>query len=133
MCERLPTFNEWGKRMKKFLGNDISIKDKAIYSELSTLKGLILDVVSISSNYSITTGNKKIFVSTASGNVTIALPDATAYEGYSYSIFKKDIPHAIILVPSVVGQLIKGSTSLIMLFQRSSLSLVSDGSNWFVQ
>ena len=74
-----------------------------------------------------------ICLSDASSNViTVTLDDAKNYSGKSITIKKIDSSNNNVTIASVSPQTIDGQSSIIINQQYSSVSLMSDGSNWHV-
>jgi len=81
------------------------------------------------SSFTTTIDNSTIFTS---GNATINLVTAVGNGGVEQTIIKTDTGTTTTLVP-VSGQTINGNTSMIITTQYTSLSLISDNSNWFIK
>ena len=67
---------------------------------------------------------------TASGNVTINLPDATLSKGRRFYFIKKPSAHSL-LIDAYGAQLISGASDLTLNSAYSKATLICDGSEWF--
>jgi hypothetical protein len=90
-------------------------------------------IVTKTSNYTVTTGDYIILCDATSGGFALTLPDATTCLGQVFIIKKIDITGSQINISTVGGQTIDsygGSPTYVLSFQSQAFSLVSDGTNW---
>jgi hypothetical protein len=84
------------------------------------------------SPYSVTTSDAVIFADAASGNVTITLPAAAAgNHGFKFYIKRIDSASNTVTVDTAGGN-IDGAASHTLPLQYQSITVVSNGSNWFI-
>lgn len=83
-----------------------------------------------------TTGNETVLANATSNAIAITLTDATAYPGIIHTIKKTDTSPNIVSIYTVTSQTIDGtiasSTPIQIKVPYVSLSLASDGLNWYV-
>jgi len=84
-----------------------------------------------------TTGNETVLANAASNAIAITLTDATAYPGIIHTIKKTDTTSNIVSIYTVSSQTIDGTiattpTPIQIKVPYVSLSLASDGLNWYV-
>lgn len=84
------------------------------------------------SNYTITGTDVVIFANASSGNVTITLPTASANAGYRFYVKRVDNSGNTCSVARSGSDTIDGQTSISLDLQYTSLTLVSDGSAWYI-
>jgi hypothetical protein len=84
------------------------------------------------SNYTITGTDVVVFANAASGNVTITLPTASANAGYRFYVKRIDGSANTCSVARSSTDTIDGQTSVSLDMQYTSLTLVSDGSAWYI-
>lgn len=82
------------------------------------------------SNYTVTSSDDVVLVNTSGGSVTITLP--TAIDFKKLITIKKISSSNTLNISTTLSQTIDGSTSISITVQYESLTLSSDGSNWFV-
>jgi hypothetical protein len=89
--------------------------------------------VSKTSNYTIIAGDhlSTIFADSTSGNVTITVPAASSFTGYRFDIKRIDGSGNIVMVSSAGGT-IDGAASWTLDRQYTSITVVSDGTNWYI-
>jgi hypothetical protein len=84
------------------------------------------------SNYTITGTDVVIFANATSGNVTITLPTASSNAGYRFYIKRIDGSGNTCSVARSGSDTIDGQTSISLDLQYTSLTVVSDGSAWYI-
>lgn len=87
--------------------------------------------VTKNSNYTATASDEVILVNAGSGSVTITLPSATANKRM-YDVKKIDASSNPVIIAAASGQTVDGGSSATVKVQYASVSVISDGSNWFV-
>lgn len=95
--------------------------------------GLILSINQQSSNYTLTVNDYAVLGNTSLGNITFTLPDAfAAGSGRLYRIKKTDSSiNTLTLVPQA-GQLIDGEATYVMDKKTAPISILSDGTGWYI-
>jgi len=84
------------------------------------------------SNYTISGTDVVVFANATSGNVTITLPTASANAGYRFYVKRIDGSANTCSVARSGSDTIDGQTSISLDLQYTSLTLVSDGSAWYI-
>jgi hypothetical protein len=90
---------------------------------------VVVSIDSTDSPYSVTTADDVVLVDTTSGSVTVNLPTA-ATASFPISIKKIASANSLIIDP-FGSETIDGSTTATITVQYQSVTLVSDGTNWF--
>lgn len=78
-----------------------------------------------------TSGQILVFANATSGNLTVNLPTAIANTA-SISIKKTDSSVNTVIIDGNASQTIDGSTTKTIEFQNTSVTLISNNSNWFI-
>lgn len=84
------------------------------------------------SNYTITGTDVVIFANATSGNVTITLPTASANSGYRFYIKRIDGSANTCQIARSGTDAIDGQTAVSLDMQYTSLTVISDGSEWYI-
>ncbi len=84
------------------------------------------------SNYTITGTDVVIFADATSGNVTITMPTASSNSGYRFYVKRIDGSANTCTISRSGSDMIDGQTSFSLDLRYTSLTLVSDGSNWYI-
>jgi len=84
----------------------------------------------ITGNYTITVRDDVLLADAAAGNITLYLPGTPAI-GDVFNIKKVDVTANSVIVDAI-GRTIDGSSTKVIGSQYSSLTVVSDGSNWHI-
>jgi hypothetical protein len=84
------------------------------------------------SGYTITGADTVIFADATSGNVTITLPAASGLGGYRFYVKRIDNAANTCSVARSGSDTIDGQTSVSLDLQYTSITLVSDGSAWYI-
>lgn len=88
-------------------------------------------VTTVTGNYSATT-DEVILCNAVSGSLTISLPTAVGVSGKVYSIKKIDSSSHLIFITPNGSEKIDNSGSVIVDSQYVSVTVVSDGTNWWI-
>ena len=91
-------------------------------------------LASPSGAYSITThaGNEEIYILTPSANITVNLPAAsTCGSGYKYQIKNMSTSNTLTIDPNST-ETIDGVGTFVISNQNESITVVTDGNNWFI-
>lgn len=83
-------------------------------------------------NYTITGTDTVIFADATSGNVTITLPAASGLAGYRFYVKRIDNSGNTCTVARTASDTIDGATSQSLQLQYTSITIVSDGSAWYI-
>jgi hypothetical protein len=84
------------------------------------------------SNYTIVGTDVVVFANATSGNVAITLPTASANSGYRFYIKRIDGSANTCSVARSGSDTIDGQTSISLDLQYTSLTVISDGSTWYI-
>lgn len=84
------------------------------------------------SSYPVTASDYTILCDATSGTLTITLPLATDVEGQIYNVKKVDSSVNDVTLAASGGDLIDGSSSVSTNIQWTTISVQSDGTNWYV-
>ena len=93
------------------------------------ISNTIITVNSYSSAHTLTSSD---YLALVSGNTVITLPTAVGISGRTYSIKKTDSSGTTITIATTNNQIIEGLETRTLTFQYQSLTLVSNGSNWYI-
>lgn len=94
--------------------------------------GIATALSSKTTTYSITTTDSILLCSASGGAFTVTLPTAASVSGRSYSIKKTDSTSNAVTIATTLSQTIDGQTTQLLGVQYQSITVVSDGSNWFI-
>ena len=89
-----------------------------------------LAVTTKTTNYTATTSDNVILVNASSGDVTITLPASSS--GLNFTVKKIDSSSNTVTVASNGSETIDGSSTQVIISQYDAISLVSDGSNFYI-
>jgi hypothetical protein len=84
------------------------------------------------SNYTLSNTDTVIFADATSGNVTITLPTASSIAGYRFYVKRIDSSGNTCSIARSGSDTIDGQTSVSVSQQYTSLTVVSDGSAWYI-
>jgi len=93
-------------------------------------EGLHYPIKTVAGAYSVTLLDYTILVNTASGNITVTLPAASAAKRKIYNIKKVDSSNTLTIATG--GGTIDGAVSKTLTTLHESLSLHSNGTDWFI-
>jgi hypothetical protein len=88
-------------------------------------------VVSKTSSYILTTSDEVVLANASGGALTLTLPSAAGNTNL-YDLKKTDASVNTVTIATTGGQTIDGSSSAVIKVQYVSISVVSDGSNWYI-
>jgi len=88
-------------------------------------------LVTKTSSYTITTGDQIIIADAASGEINITLPTAVGSTGTYYTVKRINTSNSVTIV-TTSSQLIDGGSTVVLSTQYQSVTVVSNGSNWFI-
>lgn len=114
------------------LGVSTTGKTLRVASGVPTWDDATLATSTKTSNYTITGTDVVIFADATSGNVTITLPTATSNAGYRFYIKRIDGSANTCSVARSGGDTIDGQASISLLAQYTSITVISNGSAWYI-
>ena len=94
--------------------------------------GLVLPVVTKSSNYTATATDYLILCDASGGAFTISLLASATVTGRQYTIKKIDSSGNSVAIDGNGSETIDGTTTKSLNLQYDSITIQSDGSNWFI-
>lgn len=86
---------------------------------------------SITSDYSANTINEVILADTSGGDITVTLPPAADFNRYTLHV-KKMTAANMLTIDGNGSETIDGSTTAVLVTQYDCLTLVSDGTEWYI-
>lgn len=89
-------------------------------------------VLNKAADYVLAAADFVINVNASGGPRTMTLPDATANTGKVYKIKKVDESSNEVIITGTGGDLIDGEAEQIILAPFTSVEVISDGTNWFL-
>lgn len=89
-------------------------------------------IVTKTGNYTLQVSDDVVFADSTGGIFTLTLPDATTMSGKEYQIKKTSNDSNIITLATTSSQTIDGSLTQSLAIQYDSVSLISNGANWFI-
>ena len=84
--------------------------------------------VAATTNYTMNSSDDAV-VSTATGNITVTLPNASTVKSY---YFQNSSSNFLMTLQTVSSQLINNSSNLVIQFNGSSCRLISDGTKFYI-
>ncbi len=94
--------------------------------------GAIFTTSTKTSSYTIGTSDTVVFANAYSGNVTITLPAASGLAGYRFYIKRIDGSSNTCAITCTGSDTIDGQTTISFDLQYTSMTVVSDGSAWYI-
>ena len=107
-------------------------KTLRVASGLPAWSDATLATASKTSNYTITGTDVVIFADATSGNVTVTLPTASSFTGYRFYVKRIDGSGNTCSIARSGSDTIDGGTSVSLAAQYTSLTIISDGSAWYI-
>jgi hypothetical protein len=83
------------------------------------------------SAYIITPADEVILANASGGSFAVTLPTAVG-SARAFSVKKTDASASTVTVNTTLGQTIDGGTTAVLRVQYESITVVSDGANWFI-
>lgn len=93
---------------------------------------VIVATATKTSSYTLVASDNVILGDASGGNVVITLPLASIASGYRFQIKKIDSSSNTTSLQCSGGDTIDGSTTAVISVQYLSITIVSDGSNWYI-
>jgi len=100
--------------------------------------GFGVSLATKTANYTLTTQDHTILSDATAGNITLTLPNPTlCYDtvnlaSIKYSIAKIDSSAFTVTIAPYATETIGGDSSFVLGYQNEVLSLVTDGTNWYI-
>ncbi len=88
--------------------------------------------VTKNTGYTITSSDTVVFANAASAGVIVTLPTASSFAGYRFYVKRTDSSGNSCSVAASGADTIDGQASISLSLQYTSLTLVSDGSAWYI-
>jgi len=89
-------------------------------------------ITSKSANYQILTTDHTVLVNASSGPITVTLPDATMCSGQVFLVKKVDSTKNYAIIDTLASQTLDGSLTYSISRQYFSLTIQSDGTNFYI-
>ena len=89
-------------------------------------------IINKTGSYLATTADNVIDCDATSGAITITLPTAVGNTGKIYTIKKNDSSTNTVTVDANAAETIDGTLTKIITTQYTSMTIISDGSNWLI-
>jgi len=111
-------------------GGSYASKRVAFQTLKSNVKNV--SVQSKTEAYTLTGSDDTVLADASGGAFTLTLPSASTVTGRVYHIKKTDSSGNAVTIDGNGAETIDGETSLDISFQYVSVTIVSDGSNWYI-
>lgn len=95
-----------------------------------TAKNYAENITTVSGNYSLTSTDSTILADTTLQAITLTLPTAQGISGRRYTVKNIGTTGLLLTILTTAGQLIDGSSNLIIRHKNSGVDIKSDSSNW---
>lgn len=117
-----------------FAGPSLTLSGTLAVTGKSTVTGLATGLATKTTDYTATSTDHKILVDTRTGPISITLPTAVSISGTEYLIKDKFGSAATnpITILTTSGQTIDGAASYVIGNNYQSITVVSDGANWYI-
>lgn len=112
------------EKLPDFLGRELNVIDRAIKSANLT------PIRAVSAAFTVTLDDDAVFVDATAGAVTITLPDVRRASARRFYVKKVDASGNAVTVSS--SALIDGAATFPLTVQYQSVTVLSDGSTWWV-
>jgi hypothetical protein len=89
-------------------------------------------IKTISETYVASIYDSVLLVNATGANVVITLPQASTVLGKRYDIKKIDATANTVTITTYMSETIDGTTTQLLANQYTSLTFISDGSNWYI-
>ncbi len=114
------------------LGVGSSNQVLSVASGLPAWRQVIFATSAKTADYTLTSGDTVVMANATSGNVIITLPVASTVSGYRFYVKRTDASANTVTIARSGSDTIDGATSQTLDAQYTSVTVVSDGSNWFI-
>jgi hypothetical protein len=112
--------------------NKMGIGQSIPSSTLTVAGSIAVAIVTKSIDYSATVNDSVILIDAMSSDRTLSLPLASTCQGRQYNIKKIDATTNKVYISRTSADTIDGMTQRILNFQYQSITVISNGSNWFI-
>lgn len=106
--------------------------ETATLSNSTVFYRALTPLTTTTTNYTALTTDSLIRANAAGGSITITLPTAVGVPGRQYQIKRINSSGGTVIVTTTGGQAIDGTSSITLLQQYETLSVMSDNANWMV-
>lgn len=89
-------------------------------------------VVTKIANYTLTANDCVVLADASAGNLTLTLPAANTVSGIQYNLKKIDATGAVVTIEANAAETIDGELQQAISNQYTSMTIVSDGTNWHI-
>ncbi len=114
-------------------GTSLNLGIGALTAGVITGTGEILDGISTkTAAYSVTTSDRTILADATAGSFAITLPSAIGVTGFIVTIKKIDSTIGVVTIQTALSQTIDGNATQTLNSQYGSITVQSNGSNWFI-
>lgn len=90
------------------------------------------EVVTTTTNYNVDSDDYVVLANAVSDDIIVTLPDATLCKDNEYHIKRINGVNNTVTIATSLGQTIDGVTSIIINKQNITMSLICDGTQWFI-
>jgi hypothetical protein len=94
--------------------------------------GMVTPITTINTNTTLSASNYVVMADSSSGSIVIQLPAASIHTGRTYHIKKIDSSTNLVTLSGNIAETIDGLNTQAINTQYISLTIVSNGSNWFI-
>ena len=98
----------------------------------NNLNPISVPYATITGDTTVTTANVVVFANATSGEIDITLYAATSNGGKTLTVKKTDSSTNSVVITRAGSETIDGGTTVTLIHQHESVTLVSDNSNWFI-
>lgn len=95
-------------------------------------QGIFVTSTKTGTTYTITNSDTVIIADATSNSITVTLPVASGSPGYRFFVKRKDATGNTVTIVRSGSDTIDGATSQTLNQQYTSMTVVSDGSNWYI-
>ena len=107
--------------------------DKAVFLDGdNNLNPISVPYATITGDTTVTTANVVVFANATSGEIDITLYAATSNGGKTLTVKKTDSSANSVIIIRAGSETIDGGTTVTLIHQNESVTLISDNSNWFI-
>jgi hypothetical protein len=103
-----------------------------VSSGVPAWNNLTYAIATKTTGYSLTTGDCVIFANASTGNVTITLPLSSTASGFQFTVKRIDNSANTCSVTTTNPDTIDGQTTINFSMQYASMTMVSNGSSWYI-
>ena len=104
----------------------------AVTSQINAKENLVQQTATITTATTLDLSSRNVFVDASTGALTITLPSALSAEGRYFNIKKIDGTANAVTVDADGSETIDGGVTASLASQYDSLSVISDGAEWFI-